>query len=279
MNETGDTAGESAAAAARLRADRVRLGYGGRVISDGLSVDIPDGTFTVIIGPNACGKSTLLRALARLLKPEHGAVLLDGKAIASYPAKEVARRVGLLPQTSTAPDGIRVADLVARGRYPHQSLLRQWSQADAEAVAAAMAATGVTELSARPVDELSGGQRQRVWIAMVLAQDTPVVLLDEPTTYLDIAHQIQLLDLCRALNRDSGRTVVAVLHDLNHAFRYADHLIAMRDGRVVAAGPPGEIVTAELVREVFSLGCRVIDDPETGAPLVVPLASDAARVS
>ncbi|WP_282781335.1 MULTISPECIES: ABC transporter ATP-binding protein [unclassified Nocardia] len=278
MNETADTAGESAAAAARLRADRVRLGYGGRVISDGLSVDIPDGTFTVIIGPNACGKSTLLRALARLLKPEDGAVLLDGKAIASYPAKEVARRIGLLPQTSTAPDGIRVADLVARGRYPHQSLLRQWSRADAEAVAAAMAATGVTELSARPVDELSGGQRQRVWIAMVLAQDTPVILLDEPTTYLDIAHQIHLLDLCRALNRESGRTVVAVLHDLNHAFRYADHLIAMRDGRVVAAGPPGEIVTAELVREVFSLGCRVIDDPETGAPLVVPLARDAARI-
>ncbi|WP_280355093.1 ABC transporter ATP-binding protein [Nocardia otitidiscaviarum] len=278
MNETADTAGESAAAAARLRADRVRLGYGGRVISDGLSVDIPDGTFTVIIGPNACGKSTLLRALARLLKPEDGAVLLDGKAIASYPAKEVARRIGLLPQTSTAPDGIRVADLVARGRYPHQSLLRQWSQADAETVAAAMAATGVTELSARPVDELSGGQRQRVWIAMVLAQDTPVILLDEPTTYLDIAHQIHLLDLCRALNRESGRTVVAVLHDLNHAFRYADHLIAMRDGRVVAAGPPGEIVTAELVREVFSLGCRIIDDPETGAPLVVPLARDAARI-
>ncbi|MCP9623508.1 ABC transporter ATP-binding protein [Nocardia otitidiscaviarum] len=278
MNETVDTAGESAAAAARLRADRVRLGYGGRVISDGLSVDIPDGTFTVIIGPNACGKSTLLRALARLLKPEDGAVLLDGKAIASYPAKEVARRIGLLPQTSTAPDGIRVADLVARGRYPHQSLLRQWSQADAEAVAAAMAATGVAELSARPVDELSGGQRQRVWIAMVLAQDTPVILLDEPTTYLDIAHQIHLLDLCRALNRESDRTVVAVLHDLNHAFRYADHLIAMRDGRVVAAGPPGEIVTAELVREVFSLGCRVIDDPETGAPLVVPLARGAARI-
>ncbi|MBF6236832.1 ABC transporter ATP-binding protein [Nocardia otitidiscaviarum] len=278
MNETADTAGESAAAAARLRADRVRLGYGGRVISDGLSVDIPDGTFTVIIGPNACGKSTLLRALARLLKPEDGAVLLDGKAIASYSAKEVARRIGLLPQTSTAPDGIRVADLVARGRYPHQSLLRQWSQADAEAVAAAMAATGVTELSARPVDELSGGQRQRVWIAMVLAQNTPVILLDEPTTYLDIAHQIHLLDLCRALNRESGRTVVAVLHDLNHAFRYADHLIAMRDGRVVAAGPPGEIVTAELVREVFSLGCRIIDDPETGAPLVVPLARDAARI-
>lgn len=263
---------------ARLRADRLRLGYRNRVISDELTVDIPDGTFTAIIGPNACGKSTLLRALSRLLAPESGAVLLDGKAIGSYPAKEVARRIGLLPQSSTAPEGIRVADLVARGRYPHQSLVRQWSRHDEEAVAAAMAATGVTDLSGRLVDELSGGQRQRVWIAMVLAQETPIVLLDEPTTFLDIAHQIQLLDLCRELNRDTGRTVVAVLHDLNHAFRYADHLIAMRDGAVVAAGAPREIVTAELVQKVFDLGCRVIDDPETGTPLVVPLGEKAVRV-
>ncbi|MBF6319059.1 ABC transporter ATP-binding protein [Nocardia cyriacigeorgica] len=273
-----DTSEQPESHPARLRADRLRLGYRGRTISEDLSADIPDGSFTVIIGPNACGKSTLLRALARLLAPESGTVLLDGKAISSYPAKEVARRIGLLPQTSTAPDGIRVADLVARGRYPHQSLLRQWSQADAEAVATAMAATGVTELSARSVDELSGGQRQRVWIAMVLAQDTPVILLDEPTTYLDIAHQIQLLDLCRTLNRASGRTVVAVLHDLNHAFRYADHLIAMRDGQIRAAGPPEEIVTADLVRSVFDLGCRVIEDPETGAPLVIPLAENAVTV-
>ncbi|WP_328659582.1 ABC transporter ATP-binding protein [Nocardia salmonicida] len=262
----------------RLRADRVRLGYKNTTISDQLSVDIPDGKFTVIIGPNACGKSTLLRALARLLTPESGTVLLDDKPISSYPAKQVARQIGLLPQTSTAPDGIRVADLVARGRYPHQTLLRQWSKADEEAVASAMAATGVTELSARMVDELSGGQRQRVWIAMVLAQDTPLILLDEPTTYLDIAYQIQLLDLCRSLNRESGRTVVAVLHDLNHAFRYADHLIAMRDGRVVATGAPADIVTAELVDEVFSLRCRIVDDPETGTPLVIPLAEDAAKV-
>ncbi|WP_433662250.1 ABC transporter ATP-binding protein [Nocardia sp. CA-128927] len=281
MNEKHDPQVESGADEAKtaaLRADRVRLGYRGRTISDQLSVDIPDGEFTVVIGPNACGKSTLLRALARLLTPESGAVLLDGKAIATYPAKEVARRIGLLPQSSIAPDGIRVADLVARGRYPHQSLLRQWSKADEDAVAAAMAATGVTDLSARPVDELSGGQRQRVWIAMVLAQDTPMILLDEPTTYLDIAHQINLLDLCRSLNRESGRTVVAVLHDLNHAFRYAGHLIAMKDGRVVAAGAPADIVTAELVREVFDLGCRIIDDPETGAPLVIPLAHNAAQV-
>ncbi|MFI5716314.1 ABC transporter ATP-binding protein [Nocardia sp. NPDC051750] len=283
MGELGDSDEHAAAPesgpAARLRADRLRLGYRNRVISDELTVDIPDGTFTVIIGPNACGKSTLLRALSRLLAPESGSVLLDGKAIGSYPAKEVARRIGLLPQTSTAPEGIRVADLVARGRYPHQSLVRQWSRRDEEAVAAAMAATGVADLSGRLVDELSGGQRQRVWIAMVLAQETPIVLLDEPTTFLDIAHQIQLLDLCRELNRDTGRTVVAVLHDLNHAFRYADHLIAMRDGAVVAAGAPREIVTAELVQKVFDLGCRVIDDPETGSPLVVPLGEKAVRVS
>ncbi|MGW4636691.1 ABC transporter ATP-binding protein [Nocardia sp. NPDC004415] len=263
---------------ARLRAEKVRLGYKGNTISDQLSVDIPDGKFTVIIGPNACGKSTLLRALARLLPPDSGQVLLDGKPVTDYPAKELARQVGLLPQTSTAPDGIRVADLVARGRYPHQTLLRQWSRTDEEAVAEAMAATGVAELSARPVEELSGGQRQRVWISMVLAQQTPIILLDEPTTYLDIAYQIQLLDLCRSLQRDSGRTVVAVLHDLNHAFRYADHLIAMRDGRVVASGLPSEIVTAELVREVFSLRCRIVDDPETGTPLVIPLAENAAQV-
>lgn len=261
---------------ARLRAVDVRLGYKGNTVSDQLSVDIPDGKFTVIIGPNACGKSTLLRALARLLPPESGQVLLDGRPVTDHPGKELARQVGLLPQTSIAPDGIRVADLVARGRYPHQTLLRQWSRDDEEAVTRAMAATGVSQLSARLVEELSGGQRQRVWIAMVLAQQTPIILLDEPTTYLDIAYQIQLLDLCRSLNRDSGHTVVAVLHDLNHAFRYADHLIAMRDGRVVACGSPAEIVTADLIEEVFSLRCRIVDDPESGTPLVIPLAENAA---
>jgi len=263
---------------ARLRADRVRLGYRGRTISEQLSVTIPDGAFTVVVGPNACGKSTLLRALGRLLSPDEGAVLLDGESITSYPRKEVARRIGLLPQSSTAPEGIRVADLVARGRFPHQTLLRQWSRADEEAVTSAMEATGVTDLSTRPLEELSGGQRQRVWVAMVLAQDTPVVLLDEPTTYLDIAHQLQLLDLCRTLQRESGRTVVAVLHDLNHAFRYADHLIAMKDGAVVAAGKPTDIVTTDLVNDVFSLRCRILDDPETGTPLVIPLSDNAAPV-
>ncbi|MFB6819522.1 ABC transporter ATP-binding protein [Streptomyces sp. NPDC056347] len=256
----------------RLTADAVTLGYGGRVIAENLSVEIPDRSFTVIVGPNACGKSTLLRALSRTLKPESGRVLLDGRAIHQLPAKKVARTLGLLPQSSVAPDGITVADLVGRGRYPHQGLLRQWSPEDERVVEESMAATGVGALAGRHVDELSGGQRQRVWIAMALAQQTPLLLLDEPTTYLDIQHQIDVLDLCADLHETQGRTLVAVLHDLNHAARYATHLVAMRDGRVIAEGAPGEVVTAELVERVFGLRCQVIDDPETGTPLVVPAA-------
>jgi iron complex transport system ATP-binding protein len=255
----------------------VTIGYDARVISEGLSVDIPDHEFTVIIGPNACGKSTLLRSLARMLVPSAGAVLLEGQSISSLKSKEVARRLGLLPQSSVAPDGITVADLVARGRYPHQKLLRQWSRTDEEIVAGALAATNVADLADRSVDELSGGQRQRVWLAMALAQQTPILLLDEPTTYLDIAHQIEMLDLCADLHADQGRTLVAVLHDLNHSCRYATHLIAMRAGAVVATGRPSEIVTAQLVEDVFGLACRVIDDPETGTPLIVPLARAALR--
>ncbi|MFB8035577.1 ABC transporter ATP-binding protein [Streptomyces sp. NPDC056004] len=256
----------------RLTADSVTLGYDRRVIAENLSVEIPDNSFTVIVGPNACGKSTLLRALSRMLKPDSGRVLLDGQAIHGMPAKKVARKLGLLPQSSIAPDGITVADLVGRGRYPHQGLLRQWSPDDERIVEESMAATGVGALADRYVDELSGGQRQRVWIAMALAQQTPLLLLDEPTTYLDIQHQIDVLDLCAELHEAQGRTLVAVLHDLNHAARYATHLIAMRDGEVIAAGAPGEVVTAELVERVFGLRCQVIDDPETGTPLVVPAA-------
>lgn len=261
-----------ATATSRLHADDVTIGYERRAISEGLDVRIPDGSFTVIVGPNACGKSTLLRSLARLLKPVHGQVLLDGVSIARMPAKTLAKEVGLLPQTSLAPDGIVVADLVSRGRYPHQGLIRQWSAQDARAVAEALDATNTTELSTRLVDELSGGQRQRVWVAMALAQETPIVLLDEPTTFLDIAHQIELLELFRRLHHE-GRTLVAVLHDLNHAARYATHIIAMKDGQVVAEGPPKQIVTAEMVREVFGLECLVIADPVTASPLVVPLGS------
>jgi ABC-type cobalamin/Fe3+-siderophores transport system ATPase subunit len=254
----------------RLHADRIDIGYDGRTISRDLSVSIPDRSFTVIVGPNACGKSTLLRGLSRLLKPSAGAVVLDGADIATLRPKEVARRLGLLPQTSLAPDGITVADLVARGRYPHQGLLRQWSHADERAVVQALIDTNTTDLSTRLVDELSGGQRQRVWVAMVLAQQTELLLLDEPTTFLDIAHQIELLDLLESLN-ERGRTIVAVLHDLNHAARYANHIIAMKNGAVVAEGAPANIVTAELVRDVFGLPCTVIADPVSGTPLVIPL--------
>ncbi|MDX8150598.1 ABC transporter ATP-binding protein [Patulibacter brassicae] len=262
----------AAATGDRLRGEALTLSYDARVVSRGLDVVVPDGSFTVIVGPNACGKSTLLRALARMLRPQEGEVVLDGQEIGSLPSKEVARRLGLLPQSPIAPDAITVADLVGRGRYPHQSLLRQWSAEDERAVAEALAATGVTELAERAVDELSGGQRQRVWLAMALAQETPILLLDEPTTYLDIAHQIEVLDLCAQLHEERGSTLVAVLHDLNHACRYATHVIAMRDGEIVAEGDPSEIVDADLVEQVFGLRCRVIPDPETGTPLVVPAA-------
>jgi iron complex transport system ATP-binding protein len=260
---------------ARLRADDVTLAYDGRVISEQLSIEIPDGSFTVIVGPNACGKSTLLRSLSRLLKPSAGSVVLDGKAISSYGAKEVARIVGLLPQTSIAPDGITVADLVARGRFPHQGLIRQWSADDDAAVEHALEVTSTAELRRRQVDELSGGQRQRVWVAMALAQQTPILLLDEPTTYLDIAHQYDLLNLFEDLNR-AGSTLVAVLHDLNQAARYATHMIAMREGEVLATGAPSEVVTEQNVRRVFGVDALVTDDPETGTPLVVPRARTAS---
>ncbi|MGI5203039.1 ABC transporter ATP-binding protein [Spirillospora sp. CA-108201] len=258
-------------ATARLAGAGLTLAYDKRTIAEDLDVAVPEGSFTVIVGPNACGKSTLLRALARILRPSAGSVVLDGRPIADWPAKKLARTLGLLPQSSIAPEGITVADLVSRGRYPHQSLLRQWSREDERVVAESMAATGVGDIADRHVDELSGGQRQRVWIAMVLAQQTPLLLLDEPTTYLDIAHQIEVLDLCARLHEE-GRTIVAVLHDLNHAARYATHMIAMRDGRIAAEGDPSAVVTADLVEQVFRLPCRVIDCPETGTPLVVPAA-------
>jgi iron complex transport system ATP-binding protein len=261
----------------RLHADNVTLRYDERTISENLFTSIPDGSFTVIVGPNACGKSTLLRALSRLLVPSVGQVILDGRSMRDCPIKEVARCLGLLPQSSTAPEGITVADLVARGRYPHQSFLRQWSKADEEAVIAAMEATRVTDLSGRLVDELSGGQRQRVWIAMVLAQQTPILLLDEPTTFLDIAHQIELMDLLADLNAQ-GRTILAVLHDLNHACRYATHLIAMKDGAILAEGHPSTIVTQGLVEDVFGLSSIIIPDPVTGTPLIVPKRRQGATV-
>ncbi|MER6912506.1 ABC transporter ATP-binding protein [Streptomyces sp. NPDC000594] len=254
----------------RLTARGLTLAYEDRTVVEELDLAVPDGRVTVIVGPNACGKSTTLRALGRLLKPAGGAVLLDGTELARLPTKRIAQSIGLLPQSPVAPEAITVADLVSRGRQPHQSWWRQWSDEDERAITDAMERTDVTALADRSVDELSGGQRQRVWIAMALAQETEVLLLDEPTTFLDIAHQVEVLDLVRRLNHERGRTVVAVLHDLNQAARYADHLIAMKSGRIVAEGPPGEVVTAELVAKVFGLESVVVPDPVTGSPLVVP---------
>lgn len=261
----------------RLGARDLSLGYGAAPIVEGLTVDVAPGAVTAIVGPNACGKSTLLRGLARLMSPAAGQVILDGSDITRLRTKDVAKRLGLLPQSSIAPEGITVADLVTRGRFPHQTTLRQFSRTDQQAVADAMAATGVTAIAGRPVDQLSGGQRQRVWIAMVLAQQTPLILLDEPTTFLDIAHQIELLDLFADLNAEQGCTIVAVLHDLNHACRFADQIIAMKSGAIVAQGNPADVITATLVEEVYGLQCQVIDDPETGTPLVIPRASSRLR--
>ncbi|QXT64157.1 ABC transporter ATP-binding protein [Tessaracoccus palaemonis] len=258
----------------RLSATGITVGYGDLPVLEGVSVDVLDGQFTVIVGPNACGKSTLLRSLARVLPVSAGQVTLDGRPVTSYPPKEVARRLALLPQSPTAPEGIRVVDLVSRGRYPHQGLLRQWSEADEAAVARAMDAAGVADLAERGVEELSGGQRQRVWIALTLAQETPLLLLDEPTTYLDISHQLEVLDLAEDLQRQ-GRTVVVVLHELSLAFRYATHLVVMDAGRIVAQGAPEEIVTPGLIEDVFGVACRVVPDPETGTPLVVPRRREA----
>ena len=259
----------SAGAPSPLIAENLDLAYDQRQIVSDLDVSIPDGKFSIIVGPNACGKSTLLRALARLLPPAKGTVLLDGNNIEKMKTKKIAQRLGLLPQSSIAPDGITVAELVSRGRHPHQSFLRQWTDADEAAVLSALRATNTEELSSRLVDELSGGQRQRVWVAMVLAQETSLLLLDEPTTFLDVAYQIELLDLFSQLNHEYGHTLVAVLHDLNQACRYADEIIAMKDGSIVAQGPPETIITSELVHEVFGIDCTVIDDPVTGAPMIV----------
>jgi iron complex transport system ATP-binding protein len=255
----------------RLAAESLRLAYDDRVVVDGLDLELTDGSFTAIVGPNGCGKSTLLRALGRLLRPAAGQVLLDGRAIARTPTREVARVLGLLPQAPVAPEGLTVAELVGRGRHPHQSWLRQWSRDDEAVVAEALAWTGLSELADRPVDALSGGQRQRAWISMALAQGTDLLLLDEPTTYLDLSHQIDVLELVGRLHAERGRTVVVVLHDLNLAARYAERLVAMKDGALVASGPPGEVLTEELLADVFDLEARVLPDPVTGTPMVVPV--------
>lgn len=260
---------------ATLNASGLTLKYDQRTVIEDLSTEIPEGKVTMIVGANACGKSTLLRALSRLLKPASGTVTLGGKDIHTRPAREVARVLGLLPQHPTAPDGITVRDLVGRGRFPHQGFFRGWSGGaspdDQRAVLNAMSATDTLDLADRSVDQLSGGQRQRAWIAMALAQETEVLLLDEPTTYLDLAHQVEVLDLLTDLNRRRGTTVAIVLHDLNLAARYADHVIAMKGGRIAAEGDAEAVITEALVRDVFGLESRVVPDPASGTPLVVPL--------
>jgi len=253
-----------------LSAEKLTLSYGDRTIIDELDLELPAGRITAIVGANGCGKSTLLRALARLLPPKTGRVVLDGKALHERPSKEIARILGLLPQSPIAPEGIAVADLVGRGRHPHQRALARWSARDYEVVAEVLAATGISDLADRSIDELSGGQRQRVWIAMALAQETDILLLDEPTTFLDVAHQVEVLDLLTDLNRDRGTTTVMVLHDMNMAARYADHLVALRDGRIVAAGDPSAVMTSELIADVFGLDALVVPDPVSGTPLVLP---------
>ncbi|HEY9309475.1 MAG TPA: ABC transporter ATP-binding protein [Microbacterium sp.] len=254
----------------RLSAEELTLSYGDRTIVEGLDLVIPPGSITAIVGANGCGKSTLLRALARLISPREGQVVLDGKALHGRPTKEIARTLGLLPQSPIAPEGIAVADLVGRGRHPHQKLLARWSAHDYDVVARSLAATGIEELADRSVDELSGGQRQRAWIAMALAQETDILLLDEPTTFLDVAHQVEVLDLLTDLNRERGTTIVMVLHDMNLAARYSDHLFALRAGRIVASGAPGDVMTSELIREVFDLDALVVPDPVSGSPIVLP---------
>jgi iron complex transport system ATP-binding protein len=255
----------------QLIVEALALGYGDRTVIDGLDLLVPPGRVTAIVGANACGKSTLLRSMSRLLTPRSGRVVLDGKDVHRLPAKQLARTLGLLPQSPIAPEGITVADLVGRGRHPHQGFLSRWSTEDDVAVAAALDATETSELADRQVDELSGGQRQRVWIAMALAQQTDLLLLDEPTTFLDVSHQVEVLDLLTDLNRSRCTTIVMVLHDLNLAARYADHLIALAGGRLHAAGTPHEVLTESTVRAVFGLQNQVITDPTSGKPLMLPI--------
>jgi iron complex transport system ATP-binding protein len=264
---------------ARLRADTVTVGYGDEPVVRDLSLAIADGRVTTIVGPNGCGKSTLLRTMARLLRPTSGRVLLDGEPVHETSTKEVARRMALLPQSPIAPDGLLVRDLVGRGRHPHQRWFSQWSPGDEAIVEAALEMTDTTDLRDRALDQLSGGQRQRAWIAMTLAQDTELLLLDEPTTYLDLAHQVEVLDLVTRLNRERNRTVVMVLHDLNLAARYSDVIVVMKDGAVVCEGDPTDVFTPPMLAETFGLEADVLPDPRTGLPIVVPTSSAAAAAA
>ncbi len=254
------------------------LGYEGKPVITNLDLEIPAARITALVGPNGCGKSTLLRGLGRLLKPTAGTVYLDGAAIAQLSTGAIAKLLGILPQGPVAPEGLTVRDLVAMGRYPYQRWWQQWSHQDERMTQGALFMTRLQELAERPVDTLSGGQRQRAWIAMTLAQDTQILLLDEPTTFLDLAHQVEILELLWELNRDQGRTVVMVLHDLNQACRYADHVVMLRSGVVFAQGEPTEVMTEDIVQQVFDLECRIVADPVAGTPMCIPLSFHARRV-
>ena len=275
INEHASTAQQLDSTA--LHVKDLSVGYGERTVLDTLNVDIKRGAVTSIVGPNGCGKSTLLRTMSRLLNPTKGEIVLDGKSIHDIPTRKLATQLGLLPQTPIAPDGIVVADLVGRGRTPHQGILGRWSQQDYDIVAEALETTGISDLAERPIDELSGGQRQRVWIAMALAQRTETLLLDEPTTYLDVKHQLDVLDLLTELNRDRGTTIVMVLHDLNLAARYSDELVAVSGGKVFAHGHPREVITKENVKSVFGIDSVIITDPVSDQPAVMPIGRHHLR--
>lgn len=263
-------------APAQLRAENLTLGYDGPDIIRDLSLDVPSGQVTTIIGPNGCGKSTLLRALGRLITPRSGQVTLDGVALPQLSSRRIATCLSILPQTPTAPSGLTVADLVSRGRHPRQKWYQQFSVGDQAAVEAALVETDLADLADTPLEDLSGGQRQRAWISMTLAQDSGILLLDEPTTYLDLAHQVDVLELVRRLNRRNGRTVVMVLHDISLAARYSDNMVVMKDGGIVARGTPQEVVTAELLQEVFGLNAHIVTEPTAGRPHVIPLGTSSS---
>lgn len=254
----------------RLSAEKLALAYDNALIIDDLAITIPTGKITALVGPNGCGKSTLLRGLARLLPPKRGHVYLDGKAIHTLPTRQLAKEIGILPQSPVAPEGLTVRELVAQGRYPHQSWFQQWSAVDEAITQVAMETTNIVAFADRPIDTLSGGQRQRAWIAMALAQETEILLLDEPTTFLDIAYQLEVLELLHDLNA-TGRTIVMVLHDLNQACRYAHHLVALRDGKICASGEPARVLTAEMVAQVFHIDAQIMPDPVTGTPMCIPV--------
>ncbi|WP_410511099.1 ABC transporter ATP-binding protein [Paenibacillus sp. BR2-3] len=263
----------------RLHAEQLSIGYAEAMIVDSLNLTLPTGKITALVGANGSGKSTILKTMARIMKPKSGSVMLDGKSIHTLPTKEVARQLAILPQNPTAPDGLTVTELVSYGRYPHQKGFGTLTTEDRRIITAAIAVTGMESFSDRPIDRLSGGQRQRAWIAMALAQQTDILFLDEPTTFLDMAHQLEVLQLLQKLNELEGRTIIMVVHDLNHASRYAQHMVAIKSGKVISEGPPVEVMTTNVLREVFGIEADIMADPRTGVPLCMPYGLAANKGS